>query len=130
MTAITAESVSAVEDDAVKLPIAEVAGYLQDHISQRMAAYLVGLGDSRQIGRYARGGHEPTPATRRRLREGYKVARLLVEAYDDSTARSWLFGTNTRLDDQAPIEVLQQATDTQTFIDVLRAARQFVSVDW
>jgi uncharacterized protein (DUF2384 family) len=130
MTAITAERVSAVEHDAIKLPIAEVAGYLQEHISQRMAAYLAGLADSRQIGRYARDDHKPTPPTDRRLREGYKVVRLLVEAYDDSTARSWLFGTNTRLDDQAPIEVLQQATDTQTFIDVLRAARQFASVDW
>jgi uncharacterized protein (DUF2384 family) len=130
MTAITAERASAVEDDAVKLPIADVASYLQEHISQRMAAYLAGLGDSRQIGRYARGEHAPTSAIDRRLREGYKVVRLLVEAYDDSTARSWLFGTNTRLDDQAPIEVLQRATDTQTFIDVLHAARQFASVDW
>lgn len=130
MTAITAERASAVEDDAVKLSIAQIAGYLQEHISQRMAAYLADLGDSRQIGRYARGDHKPSPATDRRLREGYKVVRLLVEAYDDNTARSWLFGTNTRLDDQAPIEVLQQATDTQTFIDVLRAARQFASVDW
>jgi hypothetical protein len=57
------------------------------------------------------------------------VVRLLVEAYDDSTARSWLFGTNTRLDDRAPIEVVQQASETQTFIDVLRAARRFASVD-
>ena len=129
MSAITAERANAVEDDAVKLSIAEIAGYLQEHISQRMAAYMVDLVDSRQIGRYARGEHEPTPPVQRRLREGYKVVRLLVEAYDDSTARSWLFGTNTRLDDHAPIEVLQHATDTQTFIDVLRAARQFASVD-
>lgn len=110
--------------------IVDIASYLQAHISQRMTAYLADLADSRQIGRYARGEHQPTRAVQRRLREGYKVTRLLVEAYDDSTARSWLFGTNTRLDDRAPIEVLQAATDTQAFIDVLRAARQFAGVDW
>ncbi len=60
-------------------------------------------------------GPEPHGATERRLREGYKVVRMLVDAYDDKTARAWLFGTNTRLDDRAPIEVLGAAIDTAEF---------------
>jgi hypothetical protein len=70
---------------------------------------------------------EPHGATERRLREGYKVVRMLVDAYDDKTARAWLFGTNTRLDDRAPIEVLGAAIDTAEFAMVARAARQVAS---
>jgi uncharacterized protein (DUF2384 family) len=79
-------------------------------------------------GAYAReDGPEPHGATERRLREGYKVVRMLVDAYDGKTARAWLFGTNTRLDDRAPIEVLGEATDTAEFAAVVRAARQVAS---
>jgi uncharacterized protein (DUF2384 family) len=49
---------------------------------------------------------------------------MLVDAYDDETAKAWLFGTNTRLDDQAPIEVLGAATETPDFTMVVQAARQ------
>lgn len=59
--------------------------------------------------------------------EGYKVVRMLVDAYDEKTARAWLFGTNTRLDEQAPIEVLAAATKTSEFAAVVRAARQVAS---
>jgi uncharacterized protein (DUF2384 family) len=52
---------------------------------------------------------------------------MLVDAYDDKTARAWLFGTNTRLDDRAPIEVLGAASDTAEFAMVVRAARQVAS---
>jgi hypothetical protein len=52
---------------------------------------------------------------------------MLVDAYDDKTARAWLFGTNTRLDDQAPVEVLGAATDTKDFTLVVQAARQVAS---
>jgi hypothetical protein len=63
-----------------------------------VAAVLAGLTDAKQTGRYAR-EDEPTPhdSTERRLREGYKVVRMLVDAYDSATARARLFGTNTRL---------------------------------
>ena len=48
-------------------------------------------------------------------------------AEDAKTARAWLFGTNTRLDDRAPIEVLGAAKDTADFAMVVRAARQVAS---
>jgi uncharacterized protein (DUF2384 family) len=58
----------------------------------------------------------------------YRVVRMLVDAYDAKTARAWLFGTNTRLDDNAPIEVLGAAAKgTEEFAMVLRAARQVAS---
>jgi hypothetical protein len=118
-----------IERDATMLDPSEIATYLQEELGQRMAAHLVGLADTRQIGRYARaGGPEPSSTTGRRLREAYKVVRMIVEAYDSKTTKAWLFGTNSRLDNEAPIEMLGQATRGEQFTAVVRAARQFASI--
>ncbi len=55
------------------------------------------------------------------------VVELLSEAYDTETAKAWLFGTNTRLDDQTPIEMLRAAEAPERFTAVVRAARQLAS---
>lgn len=128
MPALTAPAAEQLEHDATVRTPGAIAAYLQEQLGQRMAAHLAGLADTRQIGRYARGDTpKPSDVTERRLREGYKVVRMIVECYDAQTARAWLFGTNTRLDDEAPIEVLGQATATPQFAAVVRAARQFAS---
>ncbi len=127
MAALTAPLARRLDDDATTRPVSEIARYLQEQVGQRVAAAVAGLADAKQIGRYARGTASPQAATERRLREGYKVVRMLVDAYDGQTARAWLFGTNTRLDDQAPIEVLGAARETSEFVAVARAARQVAS---
>ncbi|MEE6176819.1 XRE family transcriptional regulator [Mycobacterium sp. 050134] len=128
MPVLTVSAAQRLDDEATTLSIREIAAYLQEAVGQRVAAAMAGLADAKQIGRYARkGGPQPHGITERRLREGYKVVRMLVDTYDDKTARAWLFGTNTRLDDRAPIEVLGAATDTADFAMVVRAARQVAS---
>lgn len=128
MAVLTASDAERLDFEAATYSIREIAGYLQKTVGQRVAAALAGLADAKQIGRYARqGGPEPHDVTERRLREGYKVVRMLVDAYDDKTARAWLFGTNTRLDDRAPVEVLGEASDTADFTMVVQAARQVAS---
>jgi hypothetical protein len=52
---------------------------------------------------------------------------MLVDAYDAATAKAWLFGTNTRLDDRAPIDVLGLADDGEQFADVVRANRNRIT---
>jgi hypothetical protein len=127
LPALTASAAEQLEHDANRLEPTEIAAYLQDQLGQRVAAHLVGLADTRQIGRYAREQGTPSETTERRLREGYKAVRMIVDAYNAKTAKAWLFGTNSRLDDEAPIEVLGQATATPQFGAVVRAARQFAS---
>ena len=129
MAILTDEQADLLDREAAITPVPELAGYLQTELGQRIAAHLVGLTDTRQLGRLARGEHVPRAATDRRLRAGYKVTRMLADAYDGTTAKAWLFGTNTRLDDQAPVDVLSQATDSEAFTTVVRAARQFASSD-
>ena len=128
MAVLTVVASEKLDTDAATLSIREIASYLQDAVGQRIAAAIAGLSDAKQIGRYARpDGPVPRGMTDRRLREGYKVVRMLVDAYDDKTARAWLFGTNTRLDDRAPVEVLGEAESTADFASVVQAARQVAS---
>jgi hypothetical protein len=128
MPVLTASAAHQLDIEASSSSIREIAAYLQEAVGQRVAAAIAGLADAKQIGRYVRAnGPEPHGTTERRLREGYKVVRMLVDAYDDKTARAWLFGTNTRLDDQAPVEVLGAATHTADFTLVVQAARQVAS---
>jgi hypothetical protein len=128
MSVLTPSAAEKLDAEATTRSIREIAGYLQETVGQRISAAIAGLADAKQIGRYAKpGGPEPHDATERRLREGYKVVRMLVDAYDEKTARAWLFGTNTRLDDHAPVEVLGAASDTADFARVVQAARQVAS---
>jgi hypothetical protein len=128
MSILTVPEAERLDHDAATLPIVEIAAYLQSSLGQRMAAFLVGLSDAKQIGRYAQeDGPEPRAAVARRLRHGYKIVRMISDAYDAETAKAWLFGTNTRLDDQAPIELLRVAESPEQFTAVVRAARQLAS---
>jgi hypothetical protein len=130
MPALTAPAAEQLDHEATTLPISEIAGYLQDQLGQRIAAHLVGLRDAKQVGRYRKDdGPAPSQTTELRLREGYKVVRMIVESFDDTTARAWLFGTNTRLDDEAPIDALRRATEPVQFAAVRAAARQLVSFE-
>lgn len=51
------------------------------------------------------------------------------QLFDEKTARAWLFETNTRLDEEAPIDVLRQGSDPVQFAAVRAAARQLVSFE-
>lgn len=130
MPVLTEARATVLEREATVRPLSDVAAYLQETLGQRMTAHLAGLEHAKQIGRYVRGDAKPrSELVDRRLREGYKVVRMLADAYDADTAKAWLFGTNTRLDDRAPIDVLGLATRSDELAAVVRAARQFASVD-
>lgn len=119
-----------VDYEGATMSIRQVAAYLQEHVGQRVAGALAGLSDSRQVGCYTYAdGPEPHGITERRLREGYKVVRTLSVAYDEKTARAWLFGTNSRMDEHAPIEVLGAVTEIADFTVLVRAARQVATFE-
>lgn len=115
------------DDEAATLMPPELARELQEQLGQQTAARLVGLGDSRQIGRYRRSdGPRPRPVIDLRIREAYKLVGMLVYEFDSQVARSWLLGTNSRLGDRAPIDVVREATTAEEILPVRKAAREFV----
>ena len=120
--AIVPEKVS---EEAARLPVNEIAEFLQQHLGQRMTAYISGVTDPKMVSRWIAGRNTPRDEPKMRLREGYQVVRLLVGAYGDETAKAWLFGSNTRLDDQAPAYVLRHASNWEDLRFVVPAARMF-----
>jgi hypothetical protein len=128
MPILTVPEAERLDHDAATLSIAEIAVYLQGSLGSGWRLSLRGCPDAKQIGRHAHeDGPEPRAAVARRLRHGYKIVRMISDAYDAETAKAWLFGTNTRLDDQAPIELLRVAESPEQFTVVVRTARQLAS---
>lgn len=128
MGALTPEAVGRIDDDTSRMGTAEIAARLRDQLGQRVVAYMLGAADPKQIADYARGARM-SDAREQRLREGFKVVRMIETVYSADTAKAWLFGTNLRLDDRSPIELLGEASRASEFTAVRRAARQFASID-
>jgi hypothetical protein len=113
-----------VEAESVRKRTAEIAGYLQDTIGQKVTAYLAGVEDPKLVGRWSRGEIQPRGFAETRLRHGYLIVRMLVDAYDAETAKAWLYGSNSRLDDRAPALILRKAErleDIQLLVPVAKA---------
>jgi len=117
-----------VEREAITLDIARIAGYLQDHLGQKITAYLAGNDHAKTVGLWISGKVEPRDLPKTRLRYAYQAARLLVEAYDDETAKAWFFGSNALLDDDAPAFVLRHGTTPDDLRLVIPAARNLVGI--
>lgn len=113
--------------EAMTLAISDIARYLQTALGQQIVAYICGLKDSKMVGRWASAKAQPrSPEVQIRLRQAYEAVRLIAEAYGPETARAWLFGSNTRLDDEAPAYVLRHAKNFDDMRLVVPTARAFV----
>jgi hypothetical protein len=108
------------------LSLSEVASYLQEHLGQKLTAFLSGVGDPKTVGRWASGKIQP-PFTREvRLRSAYDAARLIVDQIGDETARAWFLGTSSFLDHTAPAVVLHDAKTPEECRHIVPAAISFV----
>lgn len=116
---------SSVEIDTTRSELSDLAAYLEEHVGQRVTAYLSGLRDSKRVGQWAEGTVRPRSPNGLRLRHGYHATRLLVEAFGDETAKAWLFGANRQLGDEAPAFVLRHSELPEEVAPVIRAARSF-----
>jgi len=116
---------SQIEIDAARSGISEIAAFLQEHLGQRVTAYLSGLKDHKTVGQWAKGRVEPRDAASLRLRHGYQAARLIGEAFGDETAKAWLFGSNRQLRGEAPATVLRHGRLPEDVTPVVLAATGF-----
>ncbi|MBE2317510.1 XRE family transcriptional regulator [Solirubrobacter sp. CPCC 204708] len=115
-----------IEREGTTAPISEIARFLSDHLGAQATAYVAGVKGAAQVAKWIEGGTPPKgQMTRLRLRDAYRAARLLVTAYDEATAEAWFFGSNSRLDDEAPAWVLRHARSLDDLRMVVPAAKAF-----
>lgn len=122
---MTATLAGDVYRQALDAPLTEVAGLLQDVLTRRLTAYIVGVDNARTVSRWASG--ETTEIRdyemERRLRTAYQIALLLLSQDAAATVRAWFIGLNPQLGDVSPAEALHNDQLKET----LTAARAFVT---
>ena len=121
--------VEKIAHDAIRQKIEKIAEYLQDTLGQKMTAYISGLKNPKEVGAWVAGEVEPRDKAQLRLRYAYQAAQMLTGAYDTETTKAWFFGTNTRLDDEAPAYILRNAETLDDLRAVVPAARAFAGLN-
>ena len=106
--------------------LSEVAGYLQEHLGQKLTAFLSDVTDPKTVGRWASGKIEPSFKREVRLRSAYDAARLLVDQVGEETARAWFLGTSPFLEHTAPAVVLHDAKNPEECRHIVPAAISFL----
>jgi hypothetical protein len=107
--------------------VCEMAGYLCQHLSEEVTAYLSGLSETETVRAWAEGYVSPAPEERFRLEVAYEAARCLVPDCGDEMTRSWFFGMNPLLQDTAPAYVLRNWS-RESWATVLTAAQEFAEI--
>jgi hypothetical protein len=110
---------------AVSAPLSEVASVLQDVLTRRLTAYVVGVKDSKTVSRWASGEITDVrdPAVEQRLRTAYEIARMLLDGGSAEAVRSWFIGLDPLLDDVPPAEAIRDGRLRESLV----AARTFLS---
>jgi hypothetical protein len=122
---LDADKVQQIEREAATNKLPKIADFLQAKLGQKLTAYVAGLTDPKAVGSWIRGENDPRQPADMRLRYAYQVVRMLVEAYDAETAKAWLFGANTRLNDEAPAFLLRNAKAVDDLRQLVPTARAF-----
>jgi hypothetical protein len=113
-----------IENDRTKKSPAEIAKYLQDNIGQKVTAYACGLKEPKEVGKWVK-GTDPHHDREQKLRCLYHVIRIIMETYDNKTAVAWLFGSNSKFDNNAPAYILRMAKKYEDYKEVVPAALAF-----
>ncbi len=116
-----------IETDSKLTPVKDIAEFLQNHLGQKMTAYVCGLNDVKNVGQWINGRVSPKDLSAMKLRYAYYVTRMLVDAFDDETAKAWLFGTNTRLKDEAPAYIFHNSKTFEDLRTIVPVARTFAT---
>jgi hypothetical protein len=114
----------AIERESTQIEIPEIVLFLQQHLGQQFTAYVAGLKDPKMLRKWL-DGTDPRPLARLKLRNAYTAARMVIAAYKEETAEAWFFGSNTRLDGEAPAWVLRHAASPDDLRFVVPAAKAF-----
>lgn len=105
--------------------MSDIAKELQEILTQRLTAYIVGLSDGRDIGRYARKERKPHSGTDVKLRELYNLISMMKEKEDPETIQIWFQGRNPDLKDCSPARLLHD--NFNSYPQIKRAVEKFLA---
>lgn len=88
-------------------PINVVAEVLQRRLTQRLTAYIVGLSDGRDIGRYVRQEREPHASNAIKMRSLFELLNTILKDENDQIIQLWFQGQNSELKGEAPAQALR-----------------------
>jgi hypothetical protein len=120
----TIQEAAEIEHDSKTLAIPELVRYLSDHLGRQAVAYMTGLKDTQMLRDWI-AGTEPRRTNQMRIRYAYRAARMIIEAFDDRTADAWFFGSNSKLDEDAPAAVLRNAQEVEDLRHLIPAVKAF-----
>lgn len=126
-TVLKAERIEEIQRESQITTVTKIADYLQETLGQKMTAYISGLNTPKTVGNWAAGRSTPRDMAEIRMRHAFTAVKIIVDTYGVETAKAWLFGTNTRLHDEAPAYVLRHAKQIDDLRDVVPAAKTFAS---
>jgi hypothetical protein len=113
-----------VHRQALRTPIKEAAGELQELLTRQVAAYVAGVKDVKTISRWVRGSvTDIRPESEARLRTAYEIITLLTRFEAPDTVRAWFIGMCPQLGDVSPARAIHDG-DLQ---GALNAARTFAA---
>jgi hypothetical protein len=112
--------------DPVESPLPDIILELKTILNQAIVAFAVTLLDPHDLDKYIQGSKTPEPNTEKRIRNLYRIVRLLKEHDDDSTILNWFLGMNPQLNDDSPLECLHKDPNGEGFQRVSEAAKYFV----
>ena len=95
--------------------INEVSDHLEDTIGKKLTRYISGLDWD--------GNFDLVNAER--LRCALRVTLMIEYAFDKETAKAWLLGKNSRLQDQSPAYAIRNGTGINDYHPVVVAATVF-----
>ncbi|MEW2293282.1 XRE family transcriptional regulator [Streptomyces sp. NPDC006743] len=109
----------------VQASTAAIARFLQDNFGQRLTAFIAGIEDPKQVGKWCSGQNSPRIDSELRLRAAYQVFQMITLAENCHTARAWMIGMNPQLEDDSPVQAI--AEDRHK--DAMAAARSYLKGD-
>jgi hypothetical protein len=112
-----------VHREATVSSIADATQFLQDLLSRRLVAYIVGV-DTKTVSRWANQEVERLrQESEQRLRIAFEIALLLTVFDSPPVIRAWFIGLNPQLGDVSPADAIQEGR----LREALAAARAFVT---
>ena len=119
--------IEAIQRKSQVTSIDEIAAYLQKTLGQKMTAYLSGLNSQKAVSNWIAKRTIPRDEAAIRLRHAYIAVQMIVDVYGADTAKAWLFGTNTRLNDEAPAYILRHSKTLDDLRGIVPAAKTFAT---